>query len=69
MAWLIVVLLAPVLVNVADKGWLVPVWTFPKVMLEGETASCPAVVPIPETGTVTVVVVVGELPPLWCPFP
>src|SRR5439155_822090 len=69
LAWLIVTLVPPEFVRVAESVCVVPVWTFPKLRLAGVAASCPPVIPVPETGTVTVELVFVPDNPPPCPFP
>jgi hypothetical protein len=46
LAWLIVTLVPPEFVSVAESVWLVPVCTFPKARLEGFETSDPGVIPV-----------------------
>jgi hypothetical protein len=50
-----VALVPPEFVNLVVWLWLVPTVTVPKLTLDGVNASCPAVVPSPETVTAAVV--------------
>ena len=54
LAWLTVIVVPPELVIVTSWVWVAPTCTFPKLTLAGVAASCPAMIPVPETGTVTV---------------
>jgi len=49
LAWLIVTLVPPEFVRVAESVWLVPVWTLPKARLEGFETSEPGVAPMAES--------------------
>ncbi len=44
----------PELVSVSDAVWLAPVWTLPKLTLDGLAVSDPAVTPVPESATESV---------------
>lgn len=50
----------PVLVTAADCRWVWPTITLPKLMLEGFTVSCPALVELPDTVKLVEVVVLAS---------
>lgn len=54
LAWLIVTLVPPEFVRVAESVWLVPVWTLPKERLEGFETSDPGVTAVAESRILSV---------------
>ena len=49
-AWLTVTAVLLVLARAAEAVWVAPTCSLPKLRLEGAAASCPLVIPAPETG-------------------
>jgi len=73
-AWLMVTLVLPELISVADWVWVLPTLTLPRANTAGETASSPLPIPMPETGTLsdvgtTVTATSVIVPPLIVPAP
>lgn len=60
----IVTLEPPELVSVSVIVWELPTWTLPKARLDGDGMSWPDVIPVPDTGNLTVFVT-----PRPCPRP
>ena len=53
-AWVILTLVPPVLVTVSEAVCWLPTVTLPKVSLDGLLDSCPAAIPVPDSGIVSV---------------
>ena len=53
-AWLILTVVPPVLVTVSEAVCWLPTFTLPKASLDGLLVSCPAAIPVPDNGIVSV---------------
>ena len=53
-AWVILTLVPPVFVTVSEAVCWLPTATLPKASLDGLLVSCPAAIPVPDSGIVSV---------------